>query len=80
MRNMLSYHVIVRASWYLALVFKMHKLRKCVVKLALLSPPQNGGSTPLTLAVEGGHSDCVDVLIEEGANVDLPKQVTSFKP
>ena len=25
------------------------------------------------MAVEGGHCDCVDVLIEEGASVDLPR-------
>ena len=37
---------------------------------------QNGGSTPLTLAVEGGHCDCVDVLIEEGASVDLARHVS----
>ena len=32
------------------------------------------------MAVEGGHCDCVDVLIEEGASVDLPRHVSLIAP
>ena len=45
------------------------------VYIVLLHSLQNG-TTPLSLASQKGHKDIVEVLLNHGAEVDLPDKVS----
>ena len=39
-----------------------------------------GGRTPLHVACSLGHADCVEVLLDKGANVDIKREVDGWTP
>ena len=61
----------------LHLLYKSHQLCHIFIFILSIFLTQNG-STPLCLASENGHSDVVNILIRNGANVNLARNVWRY--